>query len=543
MVCSQQDLVLALGIISAPDYFGRRLAQRHSWMRWANVGQGDRHTVCASFVVRAGDPPRGVATALQREAEIHGDMLLVRSIAYNESRVRGPILSLAWWLQYAERALPHAKFIGKLDDDAYVHAPDLEQMLRLVHLQLGPAANVYLGVLTWYHWYPTLFDNTMHAWTFKQAIGVGRRCRSTDLHVQGCDDVGTAMAADANKSATGAGGSFGSTVRSGLGALLRHGTSPPALSAPSGAGCGTCRGPFAFAAGYLIVGSRALVQGMVAQGGIAADVARLRKIDATTMRNKQGRRAEMVMEDVWLGYILHAYPLKSPVRYVSLLGDRRSTLYVDAWDFRIARTAVLTHVITKQLERFLALHHYASHRTEGVHCSADAWRVRCLPYCGTRAATAHLPEWCTGHSAADAARAGPPRATGAGGAPLVDEWCTVFGVRNSDYAGGSQQDATPDRAACCGGPNASCTRLFGSNRWPNRFRPALKQMRRFESVEVAAANMAAALQQAAKAQAHGQASSNASGSLAGGSLARKQARQARRSIRLVKRIGPSPRSA
>jgi hypothetical protein len=327
---------------------------------------------------------------------VHRDTLLVPSIAYDESRLRGPILSLAWWLLYAERALPQASFIGKLDDDAYVHAPDLEQMLRLVHLQLGPTANVYLGVLTWYHWYPALFDHTMHAWSFGQAMRVGNWCRSTDLHAQGCDDAAaTAMAIEAG----------------------RNLTAGPALS-PSGRrpGCGRCHGPFAFAAGYLIVGSRALVRGVVAQGGIAADVARLRASDAATMRNKQGRRTEMVMEDVWLGYILHAYPLASPVRYMSLFGDKRSKLYVDVWDFRISRTAILTHVSTKQLERFLAFHHYATDASEGAHCSADVWRVHCQPHCGTRAATRHLPEWCTGHTAAEAAEAGQlPAGGGVGG--------------------------------------------------------------------------------------------------------------------------------
>jgi hypothetical protein len=462
IVCAQQGLVLALGIISAPDYSGRRLAQRHSWMRWPNVGHGDGHAVCGAFVVRAGAAPRRVATALQREADVHRDTLLVPSIAYDESRLRGPILSLAWWLLYAERALPQASFIGKLDDDAYVHAPDLEQMLRLVHLQLGPTANVYLGVLTWYHWYPALFDHTMHAWSFGQAMHVGNWCRSTDLHAQGCDDAAaTAMAIEAG----------------------RNLTAGPALS-PSGRrpGCGRCHGPFAFAAGYLIVGSRALVRGVVAQGGIAADVARLRASDAATMRNKQGRRTEMVMEDVWLGYILHAYPLASPVRYMSLFGDKRSKLYVDVWDFRISRTAILTHVSTKQLERFLAFHHYATDASEGAHCSADVWRVHCQPHCGTRAATRHLPEWCTGHTAAEAAEAGQLPAGGgvggvgggaggsAGGALLVDEWCTIFGVQKG------VPSATADRAACCGGANASCTRLFGSNRWPKRFRPALQHM-------------------------------------------------------------------
>ena len=55
-----------------------------------------------------------------------------------------------------------------------------------------------------------------------------------------------------------------------------------------------------------------------------------------------------VMEDVWLGSVLHRYPPAAPVRYVSLLGGRGG-LYVDAWDMRLTRSAMLVHVITKQV--------------------------------------------------------------------------------------------------------------------------------------------------------------------------------------------------
>ena len=83
-----------------------------------------------------------------------------------------------------------------------------------------------------------------------------------------------------------------------------------------------------------------------------------------------------VMEDVWLGSVLHRSPPAAPVRYVSLLGGRggsplhlpcispasrlylgryvsllggRGGLYVDAWDMRLTRSAMLVHVITKQV--------------------------------------------------------------------------------------------------------------------------------------------------------------------------------------------------
>ena len=80
-LCPQHNLLLALGIISAPDYHGRRMAQRHSWMRWPMASRHSASaTICANFVVRAGRAPIGVARALRREAATHVDTLLVRDI-------------------------------------------------------------------------------------------------------------------------------------------------------------------------------------------------------------------------------------------------------------------------------------------------------------------------------------------------------------------------------------------------------------------------------------------------------------------------------
>ena len=203
-------------------------------MRWPTVGHGPLHEICPSFVVRAGHAPRGVSTALQRELEVHKDVLLVGAVGWNESRVRGPILSLAWWLLHAAQTLQHAHFVGKLDDDAYIHAPDLQQLLSSMHLQFGPSANVYMGVQTWYHWYPSLFDNTRHGWSFRQAFRAGRECKSRDLP---------------------------------LGAEACGGGSTPNYLNGS---CGRCEGPFAFSAGYLIVVSFPLVDGLQKNRAIAS---------------------------------------------------------------------------------------------------------------------------------------------------------------------------------------------------------------------------------------------------------------------------------
>ena len=87
--CASDNLVLATGILSAPQFHGRRTLLRHSWLQWPNVGRSA--PICAAFVVRAGGLASADAAALAREATVHSDMLRIRSIAHNESRIRGPV--------------------------------------------------------------------------------------------------------------------------------------------------------------------------------------------------------------------------------------------------------------------------------------------------------------------------------------------------------------------------------------------------------------------------------------------------------------------
>ena len=463
LLCAQSELLLAIGIVSAPDYHPRRMAQRHSWMRWPSVGHHEGASTCATFIVRAGNAPPDVARALQRETDAHGDTLLVRSIAYNENRVRGPMLTLAHWLLHAAAFMRHAKFIGKLDDDAYLHVPDLERMLHTSIMSLGARANVYIGVHTWYHWYAKLFDNTRHAWTYHQAMNAGRVCRAEPLRLpNGCGAGGAPTASNGSLSSS-------SLSSSGVNADIGVASSS----------CGTCVGPFAFAAGYLIVLSRTLVDGLVTAGGVEKEARLLAAMSPKSMRDKHGKPQEQVMEDIWLGSILYRYPLPTPVHYISLLGDRGSALYVDAWDFRMARTAVLIHIITKQLDRYLAIHDLVQSPTH--HCSRP-FKIRCASNCATRADSGgyserekdgkfgveRLPkrrEWCR-HGAASGS--------------VADQWCTVISVAR----GGARMADGGTRTPCCGAStNRSCTKLFGSNQWPHAYKRHLPALhRRFRPV-------------------------------------------------------------
>lgn len=146
--CRQHDLLLALGSISPPEYTARRMAQRLTWMTSDDVGPSG--SICAMFIMRTGMMPQPLMLAAERESAVYGDMLLANTIVWNETRVRGPTLSLGWWLSYASHELRHARFVGKIDDDTYLHIPDLSALLQHVHAGVSPSAYVYLGVLTYY---------------------------------------------------------------------------------------------------------------------------------------------------------------------------------------------------------------------------------------------------------------------------------------------------------------------------------------------------------------------------------------------------------
>ena len=348
-ICPQHDLLLAIGIVSAPKFFGRRMAQRESWLRWLNGRDKLEATICASFVVRATGAPK--ALALKREAKVHGDMLLIKSVAWNETRVRGPVLSLAWWLRHASEEIRNARFIAKVDDDTYLHLPDLARLLHEADATLGATSHVYLGVLTFYHWFERLFDATQHSMSLRGALASGKWCRE---HGRGND------------------------------------------SELSGSQTGRCLGPYPFAAGYLIVLSSQLVRSIA--GGIGIDTERLQSLNPATMLNRVGRPIEYVYEDAWLGSIIHRVPPKNPINYVTLPA-RRPKLFLElTWDVRTARVALLHHVRSKKSEFFLALH--AAAQSDGLHCSLK-YRLSCKPRCDLPSGNqGHDPSsschrWCT----------------------------------------------------------------------------------------------------------------------------------------------------
>ena len=116
---SEQRLVAALGILSFGPNADLRQEIRSSWL-----GSSERSIVCR-FVLRGLD----AMPAELREASASRDVVFVPELR-SHGRKRGPLVSLFAWWRCAVRAWPRAHFVGKADDDVYVHLAGVAAHLR-----------------------------------------------------------------------------------------------------------------------------------------------------------------------------------------------------------------------------------------------------------------------------------------------------------------------------------------------------------------------------------------------------------------------------
>ena len=321
-------------------------------MHYPNVGIGKPLTV--HFVVRALHAPSTLQDMMKLEQQIYGDVVLV-DVPWNETRLRGPVLSVAKWFAYALHHLRSAKLIAKLDDDAYVRAPNVEALLRNV-LRIAPTPErIYLGAMSWFHWYPKIFERSGFGWSYTMAWMLGQSCRNLTSSEGRCHNRG----------------------------------------------CGICVGPFPFASGFLSILSSSLVAELLtaprhdslaasgrhtegtdgAMGDVSTthvlqdDLSRLRSVRGALPTRTGGDQIK-VMEDIWIGSLLFRQPPTQPLTYVALSEKDDKTLVSDGWGLRVARSSILVHSKNhqrgKQLERFLRIHAFLT----DVKC-AETLEVTC----------------------------------------------------------------------------------------------------------------------------------------------------------------------
>ena len=297
--------VLSIGVITVPDQIDRRMLLRAAWLKkpWA----GDGGPVAAHFVLRSGGAPPWLDEQLRSEEAQHGDILRV-SVPWDESRLKGPLLTLAAFITHEARRAA-ARYIAKVDDDAFVHVADLLALTRRLGAAV-PDRMQYMGMLTWNSWFPEKWDRFGFGWTHRDALKSARRCRNATWVATRCGD-----------------------------------------------GCGACSGPFPFMAGYLIVLSAPLAVHMA--GALPAEVARLGPHTERSLVTNGGYQHSRIFEDIWLGSnpnpnphpnpnpnpnpnqdiwlgsFLHRFPPPEPLSYVTTGGsglvndlEQKSTLKV-----------------------------------------------------------------------------------------------------------------------------------------------------------------------------------------------------------------------
>ena len=321
--------LVAIGVISAPHFVERRDSLRASWMGSSLVGRG--RPVRVLFVVRAQGIPSSFECQLAVEQRQNDDIARA-AVPWNESRLRGPVLSLAAWLEFAAKEFHATPFVAKMDDDAYLHVADLLVLLRTAQAK-GPSPHAdltYMGSMSWFHWHPAIFERSGFGYTFDEAWRMGRSCRNVTVAERRC----------------------------------RH------------AGCGACVGPFPFAAGFLVILSTPLAAALARSPGLQSDLTALRA--APQLVSRQGRKQGKLMEDIWLGSLLYRFPPPQPVRYVALSEVYDPSLISDNWGLRARQTALLAHIRGKQLERFLVMHDFM---TGEDHCSLPHL-LECEQGCG-----------------------------------------------------------------------------------------------------------------------------------------------------------------
>ena len=112
----------ALGILSTAES-----RWRHGARKTLMEGSKEREAgggLAVRFVVRAAALPDD----LRREQSQSHDIVLVEAATLN--RRSGPLVSLLLWYDCALQAWPAATFIGKADEDVYIHLPGVELHLR-----------------------------------------------------------------------------------------------------------------------------------------------------------------------------------------------------------------------------------------------------------------------------------------------------------------------------------------------------------------------------------------------------------------------------
>lgn len=327
-VDDRTDIEFVLGVISSETSHRKntgaawRTSVRQSFFRFS-----DRlPTTIFKIVLRGINASR----AVRDEARMHNDTIFLPSSA-SLAAARGPLTSTLQWFACAAHAWPHSLFIGKAEDDTWLHVPEVLASLRASHRELivhYNVTNLFWGALESYYWNETA----------QRPFGFSQRqsWNPNQLFEAAC-------ILDAR----------GNASRS-TGVIHMH---PSAVH----------HGPFAFAKGPLYALSRALAQRLSSDPPTLARAAAALETAGTRRYGGHGGVAPnaetFVWEDVWIGYALSR--LEAPAPDVGVISLSFSQ-YVEEWGFTASPATLIWHAKTKDPSRPPRLH---THLASGGHCT------------------------------------------------------------------------------------------------------------------------------------------------------------------------------
>lgn len=309
---------LALGVLSgslsahADRFSKRRAVLRASWMQDAPP------TVLIRFVLRCGTNSSISSLPLGDRL----DTVCAPVTAEKNGRLRGPLLALVWWLEHALTYNP--RFVGKADDDVWLHLPDLEAHL----LRLPSSEFAYVGRLQ----YIQLAASVLN--------------RSYTFH------------------------HFSTT------AVQARRKSPPSLcqALPN---VSTCAGPLPFACGPFYAVGRAVVEALLLntthRARVDADLATINALPTTHVK---------VLDDTWMGAALWRFvggnvPLTLFQLEPPLYSDDASR-----FDAQRLQSTLVWHNRLKFVNRIRVVHALHTARRARYHCPLRLTWTRLRPHCG-----------------------------------------------------------------------------------------------------------------------------------------------------------------
>lgn len=145
---------LLLGVVTAPRNRMRRDAIRGSWSKWP----GRASLVC--FAVGVGGLAPALRTGLNAEQAEFGDLVMLPEVS--DVCHASIAKAHAWWRFAASTGVP---YVGRVDDDTFVHVPNLESDLESLycHPQLVYGVSAFVG------YNPTTFRKCGYSWSGNRA--------------------------------------------------------------------------------------------------------------------------------------------------------------------------------------------------------------------------------------------------------------------------------------------------------------------------------------------------------------------------------------